>query len=67
MRATIQLGVLLSEDLLPDAIEYFSGKGDVAGQTDDDSEDELNDESGDENEEIDLEEEDGPARKRRKA
>ncbi len=57
----------MKDDLLPNAIEYLTGKAGAAGDEDFDSEDELDEESVDDDEEIDLEEEEEPARKRRKA
>ena len=61
-----QIGLLLTDDILPDAFDYFTGKAESAAGVDYDSEDELDEEGGDDEEEIDLEEEE-PARKRRKA
>ncbi|CAD6570856.1 MAG: hypothetical protein TREMPRED_006059 [Tremellales sp. Tagirdzhanova-0007] len=62
----LQIGLLLTDDILPDAFDYFTGKAESAAGVDYDSEDELDEEGGDDEEEIDLEEEE-PARKRRKA
>lgn len=59
---------MIQDDVLPDAVEYYTGKAmgedDEFGEFD---EDELDEEDGDDDEEIDLEdEEDEPVKKRQR-
>jgi hypothetical protein len=54
---------MIKDDILPEAIMYFTGK---AQERDLDTEDELDEEDDDTEEEIDLEEEDEHEHKKRR-
>ena len=59
-----QLGETLVDEILPEAIDYFTGRAEERQDAEYNSEDESDEESGDEDEEIDLEDE--PVKKKRK-
>ena len=54
----------MTDEILPEAIDYFTGRAEGLQNAEYDSEDESDEKSGDEDEEIDLEDE--PVKKKRK-
>ncbi|RSH94609.1 hypothetical protein EHS25_004413 [Saitozyma podzolica] len=60
------LRAILHDDILPDAVEYFLGRGDNSPFDEDEDDDELDEEDeGDDDEEIDLEEEERSSKRRK--
>ncbi|ORX33675.1 hypothetical protein BD324DRAFT_639133 [Kockovaella imperatae] len=62
------IGLTIQDEVLPDAVEYYTGQANEdEGEFEDYDEDELDEEDGDDDEEIDLEdEEDEPQKKRQR-
>ena len=65
---SIQIGPIIQDEVLPDAVEYYTGRANEGDEEFEDyDEDELDEEDGDDDEEIDLEDEDDePIKKRQR-